>query len=117
MGWTGKTSQTLPELGEKLGVSGERVRQLQVEALVWLRHPAHSQELRALLRRHSQQEYEWAEEMAQAWLRRRGGRTWLGLKMTRAQDEVFVQQCSLTACGNVCPCAGRHRPTPQPHPN
>jgi len=27
-----------------------------------------------LLRRHSQQEYEWAEEMAQIWLRRRAGR-------------------------------------------
>ena len=66
--------QTLAELGVEWGVSGERVRQLQVEALVWLRHPAHSQELRTLLRRHSQQEYEWAEEIAQAWLRRRGGR-------------------------------------------
>jgi len=27
-----------------------------------------------LLVRHSQQEYEWAEEMAQIWLRRRAGR-------------------------------------------
>jgi RNA polymerase sigma factor (sigma-70 family) len=70
----GQTWQTLAEMGQGMGLSGERVRQLQVEALVWLRHPAHSQELRALLRRHSQQEYEWAEEVAQAWLRRRGGR-------------------------------------------
>ena len=73
-GLEGQEPQTLPKLGVELGVSGERVRQLQVEALIWLRHPAHSQELRALLRRHSQQEYEWAEEIAQAWLRRRGGR-------------------------------------------
>ena len=73
-GLDGSPPQILPELGAKLGVCGERVRQLQVEALVWLRHPAHSQELRILLRRHSQQEYEWAEELAQAWLRRRGGR-------------------------------------------
>jgi RNA polymerase sigma factor (sigma-70 family) len=73
-GLDGQAPQTLPTLGLALGVCGERVRQLQVEALVWLRHPAHSQELRALLRRHSQQEYEWAEEMAQAWLRRKGGR-------------------------------------------
>ncbi len=73
-GLDGPEPQTLPELGVELGVCGERVRQLQVEALVWLRHPAHSQELRELLRRHSQQEYEWAEEVAQAWLRRRGGR-------------------------------------------
>jgi RNA polymerase sigma factor (sigma-70 family) len=73
-GLDGQQEQTLLALGEKMGVCGERVRQLQVEALVWLRHPAHSQELRTLLRRHSQQEYEWAEELAQAWLRRRGGR-------------------------------------------
>ena len=73
-GLEGQEPHTLPELGLELGVCGERVRQLQVEALVWLRHPAHSQELRELLRRHSQQEYEWAEEVAQAWLRRRGGR-------------------------------------------
>ena len=65
---------TLKKLGQELGLTGERVRQLQQEALAWLRHPAHSQELRALLRRHSQQEYEWAEELAQAWLRQRGGR-------------------------------------------
>jgi hypothetical protein len=62
------------ELGLELGVCSEWVRQLQVKALIWLRHPAHSQELRSLLRRHSLQEYEWAEEGAQAWLRRRGGR-------------------------------------------
>jgi hypothetical protein len=70
----GEEWQTLAELGAELALCGERVRQLQVEALVWLRHPAHSQELRELLRRHSLQEYEWAEEVAQAWLRRRGGR-------------------------------------------
>ena len=57
-----------------MGVTQQRVQQLKEAALVWLRHPAHSQELRELLQRHSQQEYEWAEEIAQAWLRRRGGR-------------------------------------------
>jgi RNA polymerase sigma factor (sigma-70 family) len=72
-GLDGQEPQTLPALGVKLGVCSERVRQLQVEALVWLRHPAHSQELRSLLERHSLQEYEWAEELAQRWLRRRGG--------------------------------------------
>ena len=73
-GLDGQQPHTLPELGVRLGVCGERVRQLQLEALVRLRHPAHSQELRVLLRRHSLQEYEWAEEVAQAWLRRKGGR-------------------------------------------
>jgi RNA polymerase primary sigma factor len=69
----GERWQTLAELGDEMGLSGERVRQLEVEALVWMRHPARSQELRELLGRHSLQEYEWAEEVAQAWLRRRGG--------------------------------------------
>ena len=73
-GLDGEPWQTLPKLGVELGLCGERVRQLQVEALVRLRHPAHSQDLRALLRRHSLQEYEWAEEVAQTWLRRKGGR-------------------------------------------
>lgn len=66
--------QTYREIGEQLGVCGERVRQLHIEAMVWLRQPAHSQELRNLLDRHTETEYEWADEMAQAWLRKRGGR-------------------------------------------
>jgi RNA polymerase sigma factor (sigma-70 family) len=40
---------TLKELGREMGLSGERVRQLQQEALAWLRHPAHSWRLRQLL--------------------------------------------------------------------
>ena len=70
----GQPWQTLAEIGQAFGLTRERIRQLQVEALVWLRHPANSQDLRDLLKRHSQQEYEWAEEMAQNWLRRRAGR-------------------------------------------
>ncbi len=73
-GLDGQEPQTLPALGVKQGVCGERVRQLQVEALVWLRQPAHSQELRTLLRRHSQQEYEWAEELTHLWRRCRARR-------------------------------------------
>jgi hypothetical protein len=45
-----------------------------MEALVWLRQPAHSQELRSLLERNGLHDYEWADQLAQAWLRRRGGR-------------------------------------------
>jgi DNA-directed RNA polymerase sigma subunit (sigma70/sigma32) len=62
------------EMGEHLHLSGERVRQLHTEALVWLRHPAHSQHLRALLGHHTVADYEWAETLAQRWLRKRGGR-------------------------------------------
>ena len=73
-GLAGQRPLVLREIGAQMGVTRQRVQQLKVEALVWLRHPAHSQELRMLLQRHSQQEYEWAEEMAQIWLRRRAGR-------------------------------------------
>jgi RNA polymerase sigma factor (sigma-70 family) len=62
------------EIGAHLAVSGERARQLHTEALVWLRHPAHSYRLRSLLGRHQASDYEWAEAEAQRWLRKRGGR-------------------------------------------
>lgn len=62
------------EMGEHLHLSGERVRQLHTEALVALRHPANSQQLRSLLGYHTVADYEWAEMLAQRWLRKRGGR-------------------------------------------
>lgn len=62
------------QIGAHLGLCGERVRQLHTEALVWLRHPAHSQVLRSLLSRHTLADYEAADALAQRWLRRRGGR-------------------------------------------
>jgi RNA polymerase sigma factor (sigma-70 family) len=61
------------EIGDHLHLSGERVRQLHTEALVWLRHPAHSQYLRSLLGYHTVADYEQAEALAQRWLRKRGG--------------------------------------------
>lgn len=73
-GLDGKSTKFYREIGAELGVTKQRIQQLHVAALVWLRHPAHSQELREMLQRHSQQEYKWAEEVAQEWLRRRGGR-------------------------------------------
>jgi len=39
----------LQELGEELSLTRERVRQLQQDALAWLRHPAHSWRLRQLV--------------------------------------------------------------------
>jgi RNA polymerase sigma factor (sigma-70 family) len=73
-GLEGGLAQTQAEIGARMGVSHQRVGQIETEALTWLRQPAHSQELRSLLARHSQQQYELADQLAQAWLRRRGGR-------------------------------------------
>lgn len=65
---------TYRHMGARLGLSGERARQLHTEALVRLRHPAFSQHLRSLLGRHTLADYQAAEIQAQRWLRQRGGR-------------------------------------------
>jgi RNA polymerase sigma factor (sigma-70 family) len=71
---TGQPQVFYSQIGAALGVSGERARQLHTEALIWLRQPAHSQQLRSLLGRHTLSDYEAVEAETQAWLRRRGGR-------------------------------------------
>jgi RNA polymerase sigma factor (sigma-70 family) len=73
-GLDGNPPASYRQLGARLGLSHERVRQLHIEALVWLRHPAHSQTLRTLLHRHHQADYEAADALAQRWLRKRAGR-------------------------------------------
>jgi RNA polymerase sigma factor (sigma-70 family) len=73
-GLAGKSATCYREIGATLGLTGERIRQLHTEALVWLRHPAHSQYLRTLLERHTVADYEAADALAQRWLRWRGGR-------------------------------------------
>jgi RNA polymerase sigma factor (sigma-70 family) len=69
-----KEPQTLAAIGKDLGLSASRVGGLHKEALVWLSQPAHSQALRGLVARHTQRQYELADELAQKWLRQRGGR-------------------------------------------
>lgn len=73
-GLEGEEPQSLQAIGEELGLTRERVRQLRNEALMWLRQPAHSQELRSLLARHNLGQYELADRLAQIELKRRGGR-------------------------------------------
>jgi len=73
-GLAGDPPASFRRLGATLGLSAERVRQLHLQALVWLRHPAHSQHLRSLLGRHSLTDYQQAAAQAQAWLRQRRGR-------------------------------------------
>ena len=48
-GLDGVPPRSLRQLGVQLSLSHERVRQLQQEALAWLRHPAHSLCLRQRL--------------------------------------------------------------------
>jgi RNA polymerase sigma factor (sigma-70 family) len=73
-GLTGQPSATYCQIGSIWGLSGERVRQLHTAALVWLRHPAHSHQVRSLLGRHSRADYQNADCQAQRWLQQRGGR-------------------------------------------
>jgi len=73
-GMTGQPRVLYAQIGAGLGVSGERARQLHTEALIWLRQPAHSQQLRSLLGRHTLADYETVEAETQRWLRWRGGR-------------------------------------------
>ena len=70
---TGQPQVFYAQIGAGLGVSGERARQLHTEALIWLRQPAHSQQLRSLLGRHTRADYEAVEAETQRWLRWRGG--------------------------------------------
>lgn len=73
-GLNGSPPSCLRQVGRTVGLSHERVRTLLKEALVWLRHPAHSHELHVLLGRHSVAEYEAADAAVQDWLKKRGGR-------------------------------------------
>jgi RNA polymerase sigma factor (sigma-70 family) len=70
LGLDGQAPAEYAAIGARLGVCGERARQLHVEALLWLRHPAHSQALRSLLSLHTQADYRRTAALAQAWRRR-----------------------------------------------
>jgi RNA polymerase sigma factor (sigma-70 family) len=56
-GLDGRPPRSLRQLGVQFGLSHERVRQLQQEALAWLRHPAHSLCLRQRLDKNTVAEY------------------------------------------------------------
>jgi RNA polymerase sigma factor (sigma-70 family) len=71
---TGQPQVFYAQIGAALGVSGERARQLHTEALIWLRQPAHAQQLRSLLGCHTLADYEAVEAETQRWLQWRGGR-------------------------------------------
>jgi RNA polymerase sigma factor (sigma-70 family) len=72
-GLDGLTPLRLGEIGERMGVSKERIRQLRNDALVMLRLPALSIRLRSLCGQDSRLAYRQARRMNDAWLRRRRG--------------------------------------------
>jgi len=74
-GFNGKGRAAWSQIGALLGFSRERARQWHTEALIWLRQPAYSQQLRSLLGYHTVADYEAAEAETQHWLRWRGGRS------------------------------------------
>lgn len=63
--------RTLKDLGQEMGLSGERVRQLQQEALAWLRHPAHSWRLRQVVGKDTTADYRRALAQNAVWQRSR----------------------------------------------
>ena len=73
-GLSGQERRTLKEIGAELEVTGERVRQLQQEALAWLRHPAHSVGVRQLLDKNTAADYRQALAQNAALRRSRRGK-------------------------------------------
>lgn len=72
-GFDDNSPHSLRQLAGKLGISHEMVRQRLLAALMILRHPANSLSLRQLLGRNTVRDYQYADELAQSFLRRRGG--------------------------------------------
>lgn len=70
-GLDGQPSATFGEIGAQWGVSGERARQLHVEALLWLQHPGHAAQLHSLLGRHTVADYTAGATRRAQWRARR----------------------------------------------
>jgi DNA-directed RNA polymerase sigma subunit (sigma70/sigma32) len=73
-GWQGQAPATFQQIGTQLGVSRQRAHQLHQEALIRLRQPAVSYQLRGLVDKHSVSDYEVTTEQMAVWLQRGGGR-------------------------------------------
>ena len=73
-GWDGGKPATFSQIGEQLGISLQRAHQLHQEALLRLRQPACSYQLRVWLGKHTAAEYETAVAATARWRQKRGGR-------------------------------------------
>ena len=65
---------TLAEIGRRMNLTRERIRQLRNEALVALKLPAISIHLRGVCERNGRQDYRQARRENDRWLRSRRGR-------------------------------------------
>jgi len=72
-GLDGHPVQTFAAIGQSLGVTRQRVQQLEAFALLWLAHPARSLPLRKLLDRNSVADYGAYLARLRTWLRARRG--------------------------------------------
>ena len=73
-GLNGQLRQTLSAVGAQYGLTGERIRQLRNDALLQLRLPAYSGQLRQLCDRNDRASYQRMQQMNRDWLHRRRGR-------------------------------------------
>jgi RNA polymerase sigma factor (sigma-70 family) len=73
-GWSGTAPTTFRQIGAQLGVSRQRAGQLHEEALMRMRQPAVSYQLRGLLGQQSSADYQMVAAQTAAWLQQRGGR-------------------------------------------
>ncbi|MCP4232718.1 MAG: sigma-70 family RNA polymerase sigma factor [Aestuariibacter sp.] len=73
-GWTENPPATFRQIGERLGISRQRACQLHHEAVMRLRQPALSYQLRVWLGKHTAAEYEATADATTLWLQKRGGR-------------------------------------------
>ena len=73
-GLDGRPGQSLRTAGAQYELSGERIRQLHNDALLLLRLPAYSGQLRQLCGQNDRASYKRMQQMNRDWLRRRRGR-------------------------------------------
>ncbi len=70
-GLRGEAPALFQQIGAQWGLTGERARQLHMEALLWLQQPAHAPRLLSLLERHTVEDYTAAAERRARWRARR----------------------------------------------
>ena len=73
-GLNGQPAQTLRSAGAQYELSAERIRQLRNDALLQLRLPAYSGQLRQLCDRNDRDSYQRMQQLNRDWLHRRRGR-------------------------------------------